>query len=583
MLLTKLAEQSIKDHSYVEAELGWAYGELGRVFADDAGRPIGFSGREEAMPAKISLWAAALGLVLCPVWGQAQQHHDHAQGASPSAATLGEVHFPVSCTLEAQVAFDEAMKLQHSFWYQAAGEAFRRVRERDPTCVMAYWGEAMALLVNPFTVTTATNLRQGRAVLEEAQRIGARSEREAGFIAALSQLYGNDDPAMHRSRLEWYEQAMSRLYEQFPDDPEVGIHYALALAMAAPPTDKTYARQMRAAEILEQAWARQPQHPGIAHYLIHTYDTPALAARGVAAAERYAEIAADAPHALHMPSHIFTRIGRWEDSIETNRRSAETARARQAVFDEIHALDYMMYGYLQTGQIEAAGGVATDLGRFASWTAPAPIFAWALTVMPARFALERGAWEEAAALTPGQQTAPLVVANTHFARAVGMARTGRPDVAAADIEALKAAAAALRSSDAYWAEQTEILRLAAEAWVAFARTQDDQAVTTMHEAAEREGRTDKHPVTPGPLFPAREQLAEMLLIMGRYAEAQREYEAVQTTEPGRFRAVYGAARAAELGGDGEAARRHYAHLLDVAARAQPGLAEVEHARAFLSR
>jgi tetratricopeptide (TPR) repeat protein len=498
------------------------------------------------MPAQSKLWAFALGLTLCPAWGQAQQHHDHAQGASPSAATLGEVHFPVSCTPEAQAAFDEAMKLQHSFWYQAASEAFRRVRERDPTCVMAYWGEAMALLVNPFTVTTATNLRQGRAVLA----------------------------ATHRSRLERYEQAMSGLYERFSDDPEVGIHYALALAMAAPPTDKTYARQLRGAEILERAWARQPQHPGIAHYLIHTYDTPALAARGVAAAERYAGIAADAPHALHMPSHIFTRIGRWEDSIETNRRSAETARARQAVFDEIHALDYMVYGYLQTGQIEAARRVVTDLGRFASWSAPAPIFAWALTVMPARFALERGAWEEAAALSPGQQTAPLVVANTHFARAVGAARARRPDAAATDIEALKAAAAALRSSDAYWAEQMETLRLAADAWVAFARSQHDQAVTIMQEASEREGRTDKHPVTPGPLLPAREQLGEMLLMMGRYAEAQREYEAVQKTEPGRFRTTYGAGRAAELGGDGEAARRHYAHLLEVAARAQPGLAEL---------
>jgi hypothetical protein len=213
----------------------------------------------------------------------------------------------------------------------------------------------MALLVNPFTVTTAANLRQGRTLLAEARRIGARSEREAGFIDALSELYGNEDPATHRSRLERYEQAMGRLYERFSDDPEVGIHYALALAMAAPPTDKTYARQMRAAEILERAWARQPQHPGIAHYLIHTYDTPALAGRGVAAAERYAEIAADAPHALHMPSHIFTRIGRWEDSIETNRRSAETARARQAVFDEIHALDSWCMAISRPGRLSPRG------------------------------------------------------------------------------------------------------------------------------------------------------------------------------------------------------------------------------------
>jgi tetratricopeptide (TPR) repeat protein len=531
----------------------------------------------------VGRWALALGLALCPALGQAQQH-GHAHGGTPPApAALGRVHFPVSCTPEAQALFDEAMKLQHSFWYEAAGEAFRRVRERDPNCVMAYWGEAMALLVNPFVPTSVANLRQGRALLTEARRVGARSEREAGLIDAVSELYGDEDPARQRARVERYEQAMERLHGRFPDDAEVSIHYALALVMAASPTDKTYARQLRAAEILEREAERQPQHPGVAHYLIHTYDVPALAARGVAAAERYAGLAADAPHALHMPSHIFTRVGRWEDSIETNRRSAETARARGAVFDEIHALDYLVYGYLQTGRPEAARRALAELPRFADWNAPTPVLAWALTVMPARYALERGAWEEAATLETGRRTAPLVVANIHFARAVGAARAGRPDAAAADVEALKAAAAALRAAnDAYWAEQTEILRLAAEGWVAFARGQRDQALATMREAAEREGRTDKHPVTPGPLMPAREQLGEMLMLMGRHAEAQREFEAVQETEPRRFRAVHGAARAAEQAGDREAARRLYAHLLEVAPRAEGGRPEIEQARAYLA-
>lgn len=526
------------------------------------------------------LAALGLGAAVSPALAQAQPAHDHGAGAP---ATLGEVHFPVSCTPAAQAAFDAAMKLQHSFWYEAARDAFRQVRTQDPGCVMAHWGEAMALLVNPFTVTTAANLRAGRALLEEARRIGARTEREAGFIAALSELYGSEDPATHRARLERYEAAMADLHRRFPDDPEVAIHHALSLTMAASPTDKTYARQHQAAAILEREWQRQPQHPGIAHYLIHTYDTPALAAQGVPAAERYAAIAADAPHALHMPSHIFTRVGRWEDSIETNRRSAETARQREAVFDEIHALDYMVYGYLQTGRIAAAREVVAGLDRFAAWNAPSPIFAWALTVMPARLALERGAWEEAAALTAGRQSAPLVVANTHFARAVGAARAGRPDDAAADVAALQDAAAALRGPDPYWAEQTEILRLAAEGWVAFARGEREAAVATLREASEREGATDKHPVTPGPLFPAREQLAEMLLIMGRHAEAQREYEAVQRTEPRRFRAVHGAARAAELAGEAEAARRHYALLLEVAPQADAGLPAIEQARSALGR
>ncbi|MBR0671251.1 tetratricopeptide repeat protein [Neoroseomonas soli] len=536
------------------------------------------------MPKVMLPWAVALGVSLCagPAGAQQQPGHGHG-GMPPSAATLGQVHFPVTCTPQAQVAFDEAMKLQHSFWYQAAAEAFQRVRQADPNCVMAYWGEALALLVNPFTVTTVANLRAGRALLAEAQRIGARSEREAGFIAALSELYGNEDPTTHRARLERYEQAMAQLHQRFPDDPEVGIHYALALVMVAPPTDKTYARQIRAAEILEREWARQPQHPGVAHYLIHTFDTPALAARGVPAAERYAGIAADAPHALHMPSHIFTRVGRWDDSIATNRRSAETARAREAIFDEVHAFDYLVYGYLQTGQVAAARQVVADLERFASWNPPAPIFGWALTVMPARVVLERAQWDDAAALPSGRQTAPLVVANTHFARAVGAARAGRPDAAAADIAALRASADALRAAnDPYWADQTDILRLAAEAWVAFARGERDRALDIIAEAAAREDRTDKHPVTPGPLFPAREQRAEMLLIMGRNADAQREYEAVGQTEPRRFRAVYGAGRAAELGGQRDAARRHYALLLEIAPRADSDVAEVAAARAYMA-
>lgn len=529
-------------------------------------------------------WAFVLGLSICPALGQAQQHdhaHTHA-GPAPAPATLGEVRFPVDCAPEAQIAFNEAMRLQHSFWYEAAADAFRRVRARDPACVMSYWGEAMAQLVNPFTVTTAANLRAGRAVLAEARRVGARNERDAGFIEALGELYGDEDPAQHRARVGRYEQAMERLHARFPDEPEVAIHYALALTMAAPPTDKTYAKLLRAGEILQREADRQPQHPGVQHYLIHAYDVPALAQRGLPAADRYAGLAADAPHALHMPSHIFTRVGLWERSIETNRRSAETARARKAVFDEVHALDYMVYGYLQTGQIEAARHVLAELPRFADWTAPAPIFAWALTVMPARYALERRAWDEAAALAPGHLTAPLVTANTHFARAVGAARAGRPDAAASDVEGLKTAAAAIRGSDAYWAEQIEILRLGAEGWIAFARGSRDGALDLLREAAEREARTDKHPVTPGPLMPAREQLGEMLLLMDRPAEARREFEAVQETEPRRFHAVHGAGRAAELAGDREAARRHYALLLEIAPRADQGRPEIEQARTFLA-
>ncbi|MBR0649715.1 hypothetical protein GXW78_08580 [Roseomonas terrae] len=488
----------------------------------------------------------------------------------------------MTCTPAAQADFNQAMLLQHSFWYEPAGQAFRQVRQTDPDCVMSYWGETLALLLNPFGVTTAANLRAGRALLAEAQRQGARSEREAGLIAALGELYGNEDPAQHRARMERYEQAMAQLHERFPDDSEIAIQYALSLVMVAPPTDKTYARQIRAADILEREAVRQPQHPGVVHYLIHTYDTPALANRGVPAAERYAVIAADAPHALHMPSHIFTRVGRWEDSIDTNRRSAETARAREAVFDEIHAFDYMVYGYLQTGQLDAARAVLDGLTRFDNWTPPAPIFAWGLSAMRARWPLERSAWEEAAALDTRLRNAPVVDANTHFTRAIGAARSGRPDDAATDIDALRTAVAALQGRDAYWQEQVDILRLAAEAWVAFARGEQENGLVLLRQATEREARTDKHPVTPGPLMPAREQLGEMLALMGRHAEAQREFEAVQEIEPRRYRAVAGAAQAAEQAGDRAAARRHYEALLVIAAQADTARPELVAARAFVT-
>jgi tetratricopeptide (TPR) repeat protein len=528
-------------------------------------------------------FALLSSIALAPLAAAAQQHgHSHA-GTPPAPATLGELNFPVSCVPAAQASFNEAIKLQHSFWYQTARQRFDEVLRQDPDCVMAHWGRALTLLNNPFTPPVAANLRDGRAGLEQAQRIGAKSEREAGFIAALMQLFAGDDGPGHRARIGQYERAMAQLHERFPDDPEVAIQYALALNMAAPPTDKTYARQLRAAAILEKELARQPQHPGVVHYLIHTYDTPALANRGVTAAERYATLAADAPHALHMPSHIFTRVGRWEDSIETNRRSAQTARAREETFDEIHAMDYMVYGYLQTGQPHAAQQVVAELRRLDNWTPDRPIGGFALTAMPARLALERGDWEAAATLGTRRFGVPYVDSITHFARAFGAARAGRPDAATADIEALKAAATALQGRDAYWQEQVEIQRIAAEGWVAFSRGQRDQGLAMLREAAEREGRTDKHPVTPGPLMPAREQLGEMLLLMQRPAEAQAEFEAVQQTEPRRFRAVNGAAMAAEQAGNRDAARQHYGLLLDIAARAETPQPDLDRARTFLAR
>ncbi|MGH6906037.1 MAG: hypothetical protein ACREIR_25230, partial [Geminicoccaceae bacterium] len=492
------------------------------------------------------------------------------------------VHFPVTCTPEAQQAFDEAIKLQHSFWHQAAHDAFSGVLQRDPECAMAYWGIAMSLLSNPFSPPPEQNLADGWAALEQARQLGAKTEREADYIAALSEFYRDAETKDHRTRVLAYEQAMAQLHARYPDDPEAAIHYALALNVAAVPTDKTYAKQLEAAEILEAELGRQPDHPGVVHYLIHTYDYPPLADRGLEAADRYADLAASAPHALHMPSHIFTRLGHWDRSIETNHRSAEVARAGKEMNAELHARDYMVYAYLQSGQDEAARHAIAEAQQFAGAESTSPAGPFALAAMPARFAMERGAWEEAADLTPRPSKFAYADAITHFARAVGLARSGKPEAAAADVEALQRLADALRANNAYWAEQVDIQHMAATAWIAYAEGKRDEALALMRSAVEREAGTEKHVITPGPLAPTREQLAEMLLAAGRPAEALKEFEAVQQVEPNRFRALYGAGRAAELAGDPAAAKRYYGRVVELAAAADTVRPEIQAARTFVA-
>ena len=504
------------------------------------------------------------------------------QADAGSHRVLGTVTFPVAGSPAAQANFNRGMLLQRSFWDQAAGEAFRGVRRQDPGCTMAYWGEALTLLTNPYSPPPPENLRAGRALLEEAKRLGARNPREAAYIDALAIVFAGDDPPGHRARLAAYRDAMGRLHERFPDDAEAAILYALLLGVASSPTDKTYADQLRGAAILEREAARQPDHPGIVHYLIHLHDYPALASRGVRAADRYGTLAADAPHALHMPSHIYTRIGRWEDSIEGNRRSAALALRNNEADDTLHAYDYMVYAYLQTGRDREAQAVMAE-ALAARFSGPKRLaYAFATAAMPARQALERGAWAEAAALAvqpaPG---APFTEALTHFARALGLVRAGRPADATPEIAALARIAEALKARDPYWAEQVAIQHDSALGWQQFASGQREQGLAMLRAAAERESRTDKHAITPGPLAPARELLAEALLEAGQAAAALAEFQAVQRTEPRRFRAIAGAARAAEAAGERDAARVAYGQLLDVAGGgARP---ELVAARAYLGR
>jgi tetratricopeptide (TPR) repeat protein len=521
--------------------------------------------------------AAALTILLATS-AFAQDEHAH--------QALGKVHFPVTCQAEAQASFDEAMKMQHSFWHKAAVAKFQEVLERDPSCVMAYWGRALALLDNPFSPPSPRNLAEGLDSLEEARKIGARTQREADYIEALLVLYRDYDKVDHRTRVLAFERAMRGLAARYPDDPEARIYHALALDMAASPTDKTYANQLEAADILEAEWKRQPDHPGVAHYLIHTYDVPPLAQQGLAAAGRYAAIAPDAPHAVHMPSHIFTRVGLWEQSVASNTKAAEIARKDGWRGEELHTLDYMVYAYLQMGQDEAARRIVDELGRFGDLDAATMPLAragfFARVAMPARLALERGAWDEAAGLEAHQTSFPFADAQTYYARAIGLARSGHPDKAAKDVEALKELAEALRGKDPYWMEQVDIQHQAAEAWVAFAKGDREEALAGLRNAADREARTEKHVITPGPLAPAREQLAEMLLDMNRPGDALAEFEAVQRTEPNRFRATYGAARAAEMAGDRERAKRHYGHLIEIVGAGDTTRPEVAMARTFVA-
>lgn len=500
---------------------------------------------------------------------------------------VGKVSFPTSCNAAVQQEFERAVAMLHSFWFSASTSAFNTVAQGDPACAMAHWGIAMNALGNPFGWPPAPRgLADGWAAVEKAKAAGARSQRERDYVAAIEAFYKDSATVDHRTRALAYLGAMERLSQRYSDDREAAIFYALALNATALPTDKTYANQLKAAGILEKVFGEQPQHPGVAHYLIHSYDYPPIADKGLDAARRYAGIAPAAPHALHMPSHIFTRRGYWQDSIESNRASAAAAADH---FNQLHALDYLVYAHLQLGQDAAARRVLAQVNELSKVNVEHFVSGFALATIPSRYALERSRWAEAASLTLfGKEFPwgrfPQSEAQLVFARALGAARSG--DVAAArrDIDRLGALRDALAAAKlGYWVEQVEIQRQAATAWVARAEGKKDEALALLRSAAEREDATEKHPVTPGPLVPARELLAEALLEANEPAQALREFEASMRIEPNRFKGLYGAARAAELSGDGAKARAYYTQLLALGEKADSERPELRQAKAFLGR
>ena len=396
--------------------------------------------------------------------------------------------------------------------------------------------------------------------------------------------YTDHDKLEHRTRVQAYLKAMEALAGRYPQDDEAQIYYALALDVAASPADKTYANQLKAAAILEEIAKRKPQHPGVAHYLIHSYDYPPIAEKGLEAAKRYSAIAPAAPHAQHMPSHIFTRVGYWKESIAANAASVRAAGADKEYGDQLHGQDYMVYAYLQLAQDKNARAVVDEMASLTGFNPNAPGANFALAASPARYMVERGDWSGAAELAVRPNRFPHVMAITHFARALGAARSGKPDAAKADIAKLAELRDALREArEAYWAEQVSIQHQAASAWVLFAEGKLADALKAMSAAADAEDKTEKSPVTPGPLAPARELYGSMLLERGMAKEALAAFEATLKKEPNRLGAAIGAAKAAETAGDAAKARQHYAAAVGLAENADPVRAEIAAARAFMAK
>lgn len=518
-------------------------------------------------------------LVAALLAAPAAAQHEHHAGTN----ALGRVSFPTSCAITVKPAMDRAAAMLHSFWFEAAHKTFDSIAIADPTCAMAHWGVAMTLWGNPFVRQPIPPGRQqdGLAAAERALALASRaSHREQMYIDAAAALWRDAGRLDHLARLSRHEDAMKALSEGHPEDPEAAMFYARAIIANAPPTDLEFKRQLHAASLLEPLFEKQPDHPGLAHYIIHTFDAPRLARHGLAAARRYAAIAPAAPHALHMPSHIFTRLGYWDESIETNRRSAAAQPDSNAA---PHPNDYMVYAYLQEGRDAEAWRVIAR-SRAASDRYSGDILGYNALAMPARYALERSAWTEAVTLPVPTKAAPFVQAIPRFARAVGAARSGNRTQAASEIAALSALRDSLAAgNDSYWATIVDAQRLAASAWAARADGKNDDALRLARQAAELEETVEKHPVTPGPLLPARELEGDLLLELGHPAEAMRSYEATLGREPRRARALFGAARAAEKSGNTAAARTHYEALSELMAKADPLRAELEAAKEFLAR
>lgn len=545
----------------------------------------------------MKITALLFALAFCTGTLNAQSPHMHRHEPGEK---LGRVTFKVSCSPASAAQFNRAVAWLHSFEYEEAEKTFAEVARIDPPCGMAYWGIAMSNYHPLWAAPTPSEFQRGLEAINKAKEIGARTQREKAYIEALDAFYRDADKLDHRTRVFAYHDAMKTVYQANPSDREAGVFYALTLiATGTMSNDKTYVREKEAAKILNGVLMREPQHPGVTHYLIHSYDYPALARLALPAAKSYAKIAPASAHAQHMPSHIFVRLGLWQETVRSNldaRASAKAFASRHRLAgawdEQLHAMDYLVYGYLQSAQDKQALAVLDELNAIRQVDPPSFKVAYSASAIPARYALERRQWKEAANLPlrpGGMENFPWsnfrwAEAHIHFARAIGAVRTGDMAAARKEVEELTNIHAALagKKTDYDWAKQVEIQRQAAAAWLAFAEGNKDEALRLMSAAADLDDATDKHPVTPGQLLPAREQLGELLLELNQASNALQAFEVSLQSAPNRFNGLYGAARAAKLAGDQSRARSYYEKLLAISRVADTSRPELEEAKAFLT-
>jgi tetratricopeptide (TPR) repeat protein len=518
----------------------------------------------------VLLVSLMLGL---PGSGQAQSKEQH-----------GKVDFQNSCNPAVQETFLQAVAMLHSFRFAATEKAFRDVLAQDPSCAIATWGIAAILMANPVAGAGPSSqwAERAQAAIDRGRQIGAKTERERDYLDAVAAYYEDWANRPERTRQLNRARAFEALAARYPSDDEAQIFYALYLAATQSPSEQTYATSLKAAAILEKQFAKHPDHPGIAHYLIHSYDAPPIAPKGLPAARRYASIAPSDPHVQHMPSHIFTRVGEWSASAATNERAAVAAKQDKDSDQQLHAMDYMVYAYLQLARDSDARTVLDEAATVTvTTTRDAGAYDYAKAAMPGRYVIERGDWKRAMTLEPRPSRRPFTVALTHFARALGAARSGDAAAAEKDVQELARLRDALRTAkNEYWATEVEVSRLGAAAWTALAQGKHDEALSLMRSAADIEDKNEKASVTPGRIVPARELLGEMLLELKRPAEALKEFETSQPREPNRFRGLYGAAQAAAQSNDLVKARRYFGRLVDIAGQGNPR-PELAQARTFL--